>query len=132
MKYVFPAIVRLQEDVGGYHVFFPDIKGAGTVGANLVDSLEMGEDWLCSRLFEMEKEGENIPFPTDMNDIKHNLGDIVTLISTNTDFYRHYYENKSVKKTLTIPMWLNKEAERANVNFSQILQEGLKQHLSVN
>jgi hypothetical protein len=55
----------------------------------------------------------------------------VSLVRCDTDFCRRFYENKSVKKTLSIPMWLNERAERANVNFSGILQEALKAYLHI-
>ena len=45
MKYVFPAIFR--PDGNGFHVFFPDIEGAGTCGDDFHDCIKMGEDWLC-------------------------------------------------------------------------------------
>ena len=55
----------------------------------------------------------------------------VSLISVDLDEYVRKHSNKAVKKTLTIPAWLNTLAEKDNINFSQILQEGLKKHLGI-
>jgi predicted RNase H-like HicB family nuclease/post-segregation antitoxin (ccd killing protein) len=128
MKYVYPAIFR-PEPEGGFHVFFPDIEGAGTCGNDLKDCMEMGADWLCLKLYDLEQKNSPIPKPSDINEIRRKDGDIVTLISVDTEFYKRFYENKSVKKTLTIPSWLNAEAEAANINFSQTLQKALKKEL---
>ena len=129
MKYVFPAIFR--PDGNGFHVFFPDIKGAGTCGDDFNDCIEMGEDWLCGQLYHMEQNGIEIPLPSDINSLDSKDGDIKTLINTNTDFYKRFYENKAVKKTLTIPAWLNEKAINANINFSQTLQRALREELQI-
>ena len=130
MKYVYPAIFR-PEPEGNYHVFFPDIDGAGTCGDDLKDCIEMGEDWLCLTLYHMEQKGDFIPLPSDINEVRREEGDIVTLISVDTEYYKRFYENKSTKKTLTIPSWLNMAAEAANINFSQTLQKALKEELQI-
>ena len=129
MKYVFPAIFR--PDGSGFHVFFPDIEGAGTCGDNFNDCIEMGEDWLCLQLYDMEQKGVEIPNPSDINALGSQEGDIKTLINADTDFYKRFYENKSIKKTLTIPSWLNSAAEKANINFSQTLQRALREELQI-
>jgi len=129
-KYVYPAIFS-KEDDGKYSVLFPDIESCYTGGDDMVDALEMAEDVLCLTLYDMEKNEKTIPAPSDCKVIETDDDSIVTLVRCDTEFYRRFYENKSVKKTLTIPMWLNERAERANVNFSGILQEALKTHLHI-
>jgi len=129
-KYVYPAILTKEEN-GQYSVNFPDIKNCYTGGDDMVDALEMAEDVLCLTLYNMEKDGKEIPSPSDSKTFEIDENSVVTLVRCDTNFYKRYYENKSVKKTLTIPMWLNERAERANVNFSGILQEALKTHLQI-
>ena len=129
-KYVYPAIFS-KEDDGKYSVMFPDIENCYTGGDDLADALEMAEDILCLMLYDMEKDGKPIPSPSDSKRIKVKNNSIVSLVRCDTEFYRRFYENKSVKKTLTIPMWLNEKAERANINFSGILQDALKAHLHI-
>ena len=130
MKYVYPAIFR-QEPEGGYFVFFPDIHRGGTHGEDMIDSMEMAEDFLCLALYDMEEDGEEIPTPSNIRSFDLQSDDFTTLISANTDDYRRRQENKVVKKTLTIPSWLNVKAEAARVNFSQTLQKALKEELKI-
>ena len=129
-KYVYPAIFS-KEDDGKYSVLFPDIENCYTGGDDMADALEMAEDVLCLTLYDMEKDGKTIPAPSDCRVVEKDDDSIVSLVRCDTEFYRRFYENKSVKKTLTIPMWLNERAERANINFSGILQEALKTHLHI-
>jgi predicted RNase H-like HicB family nuclease len=129
-KHVYPAVFT-REASGGYSVLFPDIESCYTSGDDMADALNMAEDVLCLVLYDMEKEGKAIPAPSNSKTIITDSNSVVSLVGCDTDFYRRYYENKSVKKTLTIPMWLNERAERANINFSGVLQEALKTQLHI-
>ncbi|MBR3105846.1 MAG: type II toxin-antitoxin system HicB family antitoxin [Clostridia bacterium] len=129
-KYCFPAII--EPDEPGFMVTFPDIENCFTSGENLVDALEMGEDVLNLMLTHMEDQKEPIPAPSDLNAIHPTeKGAIVTLILADTVTYRKKISNMAVKKTLSIPQWLNTAAEAANVNFSQTLQEALTAKLGM-
>jgi predicted RNase H-like HicB family nuclease len=127
-KYVFPAIFTHEKD-GGYSVLFPDIESCYTSGDDMADALDMAEDVLCLTLYDMEKDHKAIPTPSNAKGIITSENDVVSLVGCDTEFYRRFYENKSIKKTLTIPMWLNERAEHANINFSGVLQEALKAKL---
>jgi predicted RNase H-like HicB family nuclease len=129
-KYVYPAIFT-EEDDGKYSVLFPDIENCYTGGDDMADAIEMAEDVLCLTLYDMEKNGKSIPIPSDCKAIESEDNGVVSLVRCDTEFYRRFYENKSVKKTLTIPMWLNERAEHANINFSGVLQEALKMQLNI-
>ena len=129
-KYVYPAIFTAEND-GGYSVLFPDLESCYTCGDDMADALEMAEDVLCLTLYDLEQDGKAIPASSDCKRIKGDKNSVISLVRCDTEFYRRFYENKSVKKTLTIPMWLNERAERENVNFSGILQEALKSHLHI-
>lgn len=124
-KYVFPAVFTPEEN-GEYSVRFPDISGCYTSGASLPEAIEMAEDALCLMLYDMEEEGKRIPSPSDMAAVSTEPREIVTLIACDTLEYRKLYDNKAVKKTLSVPAWLNTLAEKQGVNFSQVLQAGLK------
>lgn len=91
----------------------------------------MASDALCLMLYNMEEENKPIPEPSDPLKIKTNNNSFISLIYCDTIEYRKFYDNKAVKKTLTIPSWLNTVAEKENVNFSLILQNGLKEHLNI-
>jgi len=129
-KYVYPAIFEKEED-GKYSVSFPDIKNCFTGGDDMADAIEMAIDVLCLTLYDMEQEKKEIPPPSNIKTINVGSDDIVSLIRCDTEFYRRFYETKSVKKTLTIPMWLNERAESENINFSATLQKALKQELQL-
>ena len=123
MKYVFPAI--FVEDEGSIAVEFPDLKNCFTQGENMVDALEMASDVLSAKLVFMEDNRETIPAPTPINQLSLEPGEYSTLVMADTLAYRKANSTKSVKKTLTIPSWLNEAAEKQSVNFSQVLQEAL-------
>ena len=126
MKYIYPAV--FSEENGKYYVSVPALSGCNTVGDDLQDAVEMARDaiemWLCIA----EDRNENIPSPTF--DIKPEKG-FVSLIDADTTLYRKMTSSKAVKKTLSIPSWLNQQAELAGINFSQVLQEALTQKLGI-
>lgn len=127
-KYVYPAIFTLEKD-GSYSIVFPDLEGCYTCGSDLQDGLRMAEDVLALVLYGYEKEHKDIPSPSNRASITLNEGDFINYIACDTMEYRKMHNNKSVKKTLTIPEWLNEEACALNLNFSQVLQEALMQKL---
>jgi predicted RNase H-like HicB family nuclease len=129
-KYVYPAIFA-KEDKGAYSVLFPDIANCYTDGNDMSDALEKAEDVLCLMLYDMEKEGKAIPEASEPRSIEVDDDEFINMVAVDTEFYHRYYSNKLIRKSLNIPMWLNAQAERANVNFSAILQEALKTHLNI-
>ncbi len=122
-KYVFPAIFANENN--SYSISFPDLPGCFTCGDNLEDGLKMAEDALSLMLTHMEDENRAIPAASDINSIAHDKNEFVSYISCDTEAYRRLLNNRAVKKTLSIPMWLNESATAAGINFSQTLQEAL-------
>ncbi|MCD8157671.1 MAG: type II toxin-antitoxin system HicB family antitoxin [Clostridiales bacterium] len=118
----------------GYGVYFPDLPGCITVGKNLEEVERMAEEALGLHLWGMEKDNEEIPEATnppfeEMTDSEE--GSFVMPVTVYMPLVRNEMDNKAVKKTLTIPYWLNQIAEENKVNFSQILQTALKECLGV-
>lgn len=128
-KYVYPAIFTPEED-GSFSINFPDLESCYTCGDDLVDGLEMAEDALALVLYGYEKEHREIPAPSAREDITVETNEFVNYVSCDTMQYRKMYNNAAVKKTLTIPEWLNEEALALNLNFSQVLQEALLQKVA--
>ena len=128
-QYVYPAVFT-EEDCG-YSISFPDIENCFTSAETLGEGLKMANDVLCLMLYEMEQAGEAIPAPSSIREVAVNENEFVNLISCDTVEYRKFFDNKAVKKTLSIPSWLNDMAERANINFSATLQNALKQQLNI-
>ena len=128
-KYAYPAVFTAENN--SYSVSFPDIDGCLTFGETIPEAIEMAEDALCLMLYDLEEEGSEIPKPSDAKELKVNNNEFVTMIACDTVEYRKYYDNKAVKKTLTVPNWMNTLAEKAGINFSQVLQEALTQKLGL-
>jgi len=128
MKYAYTAIFTSEED-GLISVDFPDFQGCSTTGDDMSDAIFMAQDVLCLTLYDMEQDKISLPKARKPNEISINNNQFTTVIAVDTEKYRRFYENKSVKKTLTIPMWLNERAESANINFSATLQKALKEEL---
>lgn len=132
-KYVYPAIFTPEED-GGYSIRFPDVKNCFTGSETLSGAMDMANDVLCLMLYDLEQKNEEIPAPSSVQAVQEQCkdGEFVSLICCDTIAYRKFYDNRAVKKTLSIPSWLNDMAERAGINFSGTLQEALKQQLRIN
>lgn len=128
-KYAYPAI--FTREGSAYTVDFPDIKGCVTFGNTLPEAMEMAEDALCLMLYDLEENGETIPPASNIKAVQADTEEIVSLVSCDTLEYRKYFDNRAVKKTLTIPNWLNTLSERAGINFSSVLQEALKAQLNI-
>ncbi len=129
-KYIYPAIFTPEAN-GQFSICFPDIENCFTCGDNLEDGMNMAEDVLSLMLTQLEDKGREIPAPTAINDLSTENGAFATYISCDTTAYRRLMNNMAVKKTLTIPSWLNDSAIAAGLNFSQVLQDALKQKLNV-
>lgn len=125
-KYVYPAVFT-KEDDGKYSVMFRDLEGCYTCGDNIEHAIEMAEDVLALVLYEYESNEREIPAPSDPKTIETNSNEFINYIKCDTLEYRKMYNNKSVRKNVTLPEWLNEEAEKLELNFSQILRDALLQ-----
>ena len=123
-QYSYPAIFSL-EGGGGYSVRFPDLEGCYTCGGSMTEALMMGEDVLAFTLYDYERENRQVPFPSKPSSVSLKEGEFINYIACDTIEYRKRQNKKMVKKTLTIPEWLNEAATIRNLNFSQVLQEAL-------
>ncbi|MBR1849412.1 MAG: type II toxin-antitoxin system HicB family antitoxin [Lachnospiraceae bacterium] len=128
MRYCYPAIFEMEDD-GKYAVEFPDLEGCYTSGDNLADAIYMAQDVLAFTLYNYEKEKREIPKPSQHNKLKITKGAFINEIACDTFEYQKRNNNKAVKKTLSIPEYLNELAMEAGLNFSQILQDALKEKL---
>ncbi len=123
MKLVYPAKFYYEKE-GGYSVEVPDLLGCVTQGDTLEEAMEMAQDAALGWLLTAIEEEEEIPKPSTMEEIQIEKKGFTTLLLLNIDEYTEKYgSKKSIKKTLTIPQWLNKRAEKLGINFSQALQE---------
>lgn len=127
--YVYPAIFEPIEDA--IIITFPDLEGCIPSASNIYEAFKNSKEAMSLHLFGMEEEGFEIPEPTPLNDIKLKENQTLVLIECYMPIFRDYYINSSVKKTLTIPLWLNTQAEYHKINFSKVLQDALKEKLNI-
>ena len=123
-KFTYPAVFTPEEN-GAYSVFFPDFDSCYTCGDTLTDSIYMAEDVLAFTIYTMQKEGKTLPEASLLSDVSTEEGEFVNYVACDTLEYCKRNNSKAVKKTLTIPEWLNEAAMQMNVNFSQVLQDAL-------
>ena len=130
-KYAYPAIFTPEAE-SGYSIVFPDLEGCFTCGETLEDGLEMARDALALVLYGYEKEKREIPQPSGLDSFTLGSGEFVNYVVCDTLVYRKMHSNRAIKKTLTIPEWLNETAMAMELNFSQILQEALLMKIQKN
>ena len=128
-RYIYPAIFTYAED--GISVEFPDLPGCFTCGDTDAEALRMAKEAMALHLYGMERDGEPIPEPTRVGRIEVGPNQALVLVEAWMPPFRDEVEQRAVKKTLTIPKWLNDLAEERGVNFSHILQAALKNYLGV-
>lgn len=125
----YPAVFHTAEE-GGFWVTFPDIPECMTQGDNMQEAYEMAVDALGLSLTSREAEREEIPKASSLDEVDAEDGTLV-IVEFEMAEYRRRNSSRAVKKTLSIPEWLNEAAVREGVNFSQILQEALMSKLGI-
>ncbi|GIO86697.1 HicB family protein [Paenibacillus faecis] len=128
-RYIYPAIFDYADD--GISVEFPDLPGALTSGDSDEEALHMAKDCLALHLYGMEQDGDSIPDPTPISELPQMPKKVVVLIDVWMPPFRDNMAERAVKKTLTIPKWLDDIAAENKVNYSHILQDALKDYLGV-
>lgn len=126
----YPAVFHKAEE-GGFWVTFPDIPECMTQGDDMQDAYEMAADALGLSLTTIENEGEAVPKASSLDEITVEDG-VLVIVEFDMAEYRRKNRSRAVKKTLSIPEWLNEAAIRENLNFSQILQDALMAKLGMN
>ena len=131
MKFVYPAIFEAEKD-GGYSVSFPDLPGCYSQGETLEEAFDMARDAIGIYLSQLEADGKEYPAASDPAKVEKGDNEFVALVDMDLLAYKQKHDNRAVKKTLSIPRWLDAMAEREGVNFSNVLQQALKEKLGVN
>jgi len=128
-RYIYPATIKLEND--SYIVSFPDLENCFTFGENIEDALDSARDVLELCLYDLEQDRIKIPVASDVSEIKLNENESIALIDVWMVPFRDKMENRSVKKTVTIPKWINDIGVENNLNFSQLLQAAIKERLGI-
>lgn len=128
MKNAYPVILTK----GKTHiiVFVPDFN-INTQGKDFFDAIEMARDAIGLMGIDMEDDNEKIPDPSELSEIVKNSDDVVTLVDVDFDEYRRMNNMRTVRRNVTLPMWLDYEAEKSKINVSAVLQRALKAELKI-
>ena len=135
-KKVYPTILT-QTDDGTVLIEVPDMEIL-TQGKDYADAIMMARDAIGLKGISMEDAGEKLPAPSDLSSVHPDKGTfadegkgIVTLVDVDFLVYRRKNDNRMVRRNVTLPNWLNQEAEEAKLNVSKVLQEALMAKLNV-
>ena len=127
--YIYPAIFDYAED--GISIAFPDLPGCFSSGDNDEDAVKNAKEALSLHIYSIEEDNDVIPEPTSFSKIEVEKNQIVVPIEVWMPYHRSQIKTVYIKKTLTIPNWLDSLSKLNNINFSQVLQEALKDKLGV-
>ena len=128
-NYNFIAVFNYADD--GISIEFPDLPGCYPSANTTDEAIHNAKEAMGLHLWSMEKDGDEIPTPSKFDDIKLEENQVPYLVEVFMPSIRQRLDKSFVKKTLSIPAWLNAEAENKGVNFSGLLQEALIQHLEI-
>lgn len=128
-SYSFPAIFEYDED--GISVSFPDLPGVFTCGDDEEEAYGNAKEALGLHLFGMEQDLDPIPVPLKVRELSLEANQAAVIVNVFMPLIRDRVQRATIKKTLTLPKWINDLAEEHKINFSQVLQEALKERLDI-
>lgn len=129
MKAAYPIV--MSKGAKYIIVFVPDFN-INTQGKDHADAMEMARDAIGLVGIDMEDQKEELPRPSAIESVpKEHPSDIVTLVDVDFSEYRRKNDMRSVRRNVSLPSWLNAEAEKAGVNVSAVLQAALKRELQL-
>ena len=128
-RYIYPAVFHFDED--GISIEFPDLPGCLTAGFTLEEAYRMAQDALAGYLTICEEDGDSIPLPTLLTAIDCSKNEKIILVETWMPPYRDNAWDRAIKKTVTLPRWLERAGMEHKVNFSRLLQHALVEHLGL-
>ena len=129
-KLFYPAVFHIAEE-GGFWVSFPDFPEAFTQGESMEEAYAMALEALGLCIGDLEEAKKALPTPSLPTEVEVEGEAVLVVLEFDMEAYKRKHNSRAIKKTLTIPEWLNEEAVEAGVNFSQVLQEALLQKLAL-
>ena len=130
MDYVYTALFTPKENGKGYTVKVPDLPGCVTTGKDLKDALVQITDAANLWLTTAEDMNREIPAPTEQQKFRTVEGIEISLIRLDTNAYRKETDNRAVRKSVSLPAWMANRADKLNISYSQVLQDGLRKLLT--
>ena len=131
MHHYFYLAIFHNDEKGGYWISFPDFPECMTQGETMEEAYEMAVEAMGLCIDDRLKNEESLPEVSAPVDYILQEGDFSCLIEFDLVQYRKKHNTKSVKKTLSIPEWLNEAAMERDINFSQVLQEALMKKIGI-
>lgn len=128
-RYSYIAVFNIEND--GISIEFPDLPGCLPCADTLDEAMKNAEEAMALHIYGMEQDGEEIPQPSVMTDIKHEPNEVLAVVSVFMPPFRDKIVNRFVKKTLSLPAWLADEADKSGVNCSKVFQNALMDYLGV-
>ncbi len=136
-RYRYPAILGYDAPTGRYYVLWPDLPGCTTTADTEDQALGNAQEAMSLHLWGMEDDGDPIPPPTPIQHL--NLSEyeedgnkfVVILVEIWMPSFRERMETKAVNRTVTLPGWMDREAKKASLNYSQVLQDGIMERLKI-
>ena len=129
MKYVYPALFVVEDD--GIIVTFPDLDDTFPDGATMQEALENAENVQNLMLWNREEEKEVIPPPSSPEQVSVPQGTTLAMIKADTLPYRKLHDTKTIRRSITIPSWLDTLARERNINFSQLMQNAIRRECGI-
>jgi predicted RNase H-like HicB family nuclease len=129
MKLVYPVIISKEKSDDYYDVYIPDLE-VNTEGETIADAIEMARDAIGLKCLTLDEDNnKSFPAASELSEIKCDDNEFVTLVDVDYSEYKKQYSMKAVRRNVTLPSWINYEAEKSGVNVSAILANALKQEL---
>lgn len=124
-EYIYPAVFHLNEDDGSYTITFPDLPGCITEGKDLSNALYMAQDALTQWAAYCETREEELPPASRLEDVTHEPGEFVNLVRAVVR------DDRAVRRTVSLPKWLDEQVANAGLSLSRVLQDALKERLNI-
>ena len=134
-KYIYPAVFTFYDNENGKSIgiTFPDLPGCVSCADSIEEALFMASDALGMHLAGMEDDNDPLPTPSDIPVLLYRTeaNQTVVPVAVFMPEYREALDVKPVNKMVTMPRWLEAEGKKRGVNFSQLMQEALKDRLVI-
>ncbi|WP_194608765.1 type II toxin-antitoxin system HicB family antitoxin [Clostridium vitabionis] len=120
-EYIYPAVFHLNRDDGSYTITFPDLPGCISEGKSLGNAITMAASALAEWISYLLDKGEDIPEPGDLSGISINPDEFVNFVRADIK------DNRAVRRTVSIPKWMDEEVSKQGLSLSKVLQDTLKE-----
>ena len=123
-EYVYPAVFHANSD-GSYTITYPDIPGCISEGKSLNDALSMAQSALTQWMEYLLERKETVPAASRIQEVSVEQDEFVNLVCANVR------DNRAVRRTVSIPKWMDEQVSAAGISLSRVLQDALKERLDV-